>query len=166
MRGLGNDQFAAFNRDHQWPAGEEEQEKGETIFAVDFSKEDWRTQYPIESISDNMQWKSFDGGTGIMPTVKDGESSASDTAYIIYKVENINPQNLVLYANHRSCSGVEVNFQFSKDGKNFSVISKETSDHLNPAKPAEIVYQKQPSDAAAFILKLKFRQTCVMTGAY
>ena len=134
---------------------EEEQEKGETIFAVDFSKEDWRTQYPIESISDNMQWKSFDGGTGIMPTVKDGESSASDTAYIIYKVENINPQNLVLYANHRSCSGVEVNFQFSKDGKNFSVISKETSDHLNPAKPAEIDLSKAAIGCSRFYIKVE-----------
>ena len=87
-----------------------------------------------------------------MPTVKDGESSASDTAYIIYKVENINPQNLVLYANHRSCSGVEVNFQFSKDGKNFSVISKETSDHLNPAKPAEIDLSKAAIGCSRFYI--------------
>ena len=134
---------------------EEETEKGETVFAVDFSKEDWETQYPIASISDNMQWKGFDGGKGIMPTVKEGEAVACDTAYIVYKVENIRPQNLVLYANHRSCSGVEVNFQFSTDGKNFSVISKETSDHLNPAKPAEIDLSKAAIGRSSFYIKVE-----------
>lgn len=126
--------------------------EGTVLLNVDFTKADWASQATIYE-QNNMQWKSWDAGTGIMPNIKAGEACATEGGYIVYKLENVKPEQLVLYATHRSCNATEVNFQFSSDGVNYSKIASVTQDHLNMDKPFEVDLSKAAIGSTTLYIK-------------
>ena len=128
---------------------EQDTSSTERVAMIDYSKDDWKTVYPYESIDglDQAEWE-YSGGKYKNGLRRDDTGSHNKDGVIVYKFNTADLAALELRLTHRSCNGAPVRVSYSTDGAAYTDLAVLTEDHMNADRPASLMIDQEMLNGA------------------